>query len=75
MFNIDFQFSHLPGKTNVLADLLSRWEITTNPVGKLQKNHSRLYLDSHLPYPYIFEPFNIVHTSFSKFCMVLDLLP
>ena len=35
MFNIDFQFSHLPGRTNILADLLSRWQTTSNPVEKL----------------------------------------
>ena len=37
MNNIDFKFSHLPGKTNVLVDLLSRWQITQNPVEKLEK--------------------------------------
>ena len=35
MFNIDFQLSHLPGKTNILADLLSRWQVTSNPIEKL----------------------------------------
>ena len=34
--NIQFQFSHIPGKNNVLADLLSRWNYITNPMSKLQ---------------------------------------
>ena len=34
--NIQFQFSHIPGKNNVLADLLSRWNYITNPMSRLQ---------------------------------------
>ena len=33
--NIHFQFSHIPGKSNVLADLLSRWQITNDRFQKL----------------------------------------
>ena len=34
--NIQFQFSHIPGKNNVLADLLSRWNLIRNPMCNLQ---------------------------------------
>ena len=37
MINIDFLFSHLPDNTNVLADLLSRWQIINNPTQKLNE--------------------------------------
>ena len=33
--NIHFQFSHIPGKSNVLADLLSRGQITNDRFQKL----------------------------------------
>ena len=33
--NIQFQFAHVPGKNNVLADFLSRWQATPNATQKL----------------------------------------
>ena len=33
--NIHFKFSHIPGKNNILADLLSRWQITNDRFQKL----------------------------------------
>ena len=33
--NIQFQFSHIPGKNNNLADLLSRWHMVHNRIDKL----------------------------------------
>ena len=33
--NIQFQFSHIPGKNNILADLLSRWQMIPNGTDKL----------------------------------------
>ena len=35
--NIDLQVVHVPGKSNTVADLLSRWFITCNNFQKLQK--------------------------------------
>ena len=37
MFNIQLVFSHIPGKNNHIADLLSRWTTTTNPEQKLKQ--------------------------------------
>ena len=37
MFNIHLVFSHIPGKNNHIADLLSRWTITKNPEQKLNQ--------------------------------------
>ena len=33
--NIQFQFSHIPGKQNILADLLSRWHMVHNATENL----------------------------------------
>ena len=47
--NIQFQFSHIPGKNNVLADLLSRWHITNNRIERLNNiisNYS--WIPTHL---------------------------
>ena len=30
--NISLKFTHIPGKTNVLADLLSRWQTTPHTI-------------------------------------------
>ena len=35
-YNIEFICSHISGPTNKIADLLSRWALTVNPVAKLQ---------------------------------------
>ena len=37
IFNIQLVFSHIPGKNNHIADLLSRWTITVNPEQKLKQ--------------------------------------
>ena len=37
IFNIHLVISHIPGKNNHIADLLSRWTITTNPEDKLKQ--------------------------------------
>ena len=34
-FNIEFIFSHISGQSNNIADLLSRWGVTQNPLTKL----------------------------------------
>ena len=34
-FNIEFIFSHISGQSNSIADLLSRWAVTYNPLEKL----------------------------------------
>ena len=44
--NIQFQFAHIPGKNNVLADLLSRWHFTANANKKL---HSLITNYSWIP--------------------------
>ena len=37
MFNIHITVLHIPGKNNVLADLLSRWQFSTENYKVLQK--------------------------------------
>ena len=37
IFNIQLRVWHIPGKNNHIADLLSRWNITENPLLKLQQ--------------------------------------
>ena len=37
LFNIQFSISHIPGKDNAIADLLSRWWVTDNRSQKLEK--------------------------------------
>ena len=37
LFNIHFSISHIPGKDNAIADLLSRWWVTENRSQKLEK--------------------------------------
>ena len=37
LFNIQFSISHIAGKDNAIADLLSRWWVTDNRSQKLQK--------------------------------------
>ena len=37
IFNIQLQVSHVPGKYNGIADLLSRWTITSDPERKLKQ--------------------------------------
>ena len=34
-YNIEFLFTHIAGKSNSIADLLSRWAVTDNPMPKL----------------------------------------
>ena len=35
--NIEFIIVHIQGRSNILADLLSRWSTTINPYHKLQQ--------------------------------------
>ena len=35
MYNIEFLFSHISGHSNTIADLLSHWSVTANPMKKL----------------------------------------
>ena len=47
--NIQFQFSHIPGKQNILADLLFRWYMVHNATEKLNSlisNH--IWIPTHL---------------------------
>ena len=37
MFNIDIIIIHVPGVSNQVADLLSRWTVTCNPQSKLKQ--------------------------------------
>ena len=47
--NIQFQFSHIPGKNNNLADLLSRWHIIHNRLDKLHSLISNyVWIPTHL---------------------------
>ena len=49
MFNIELKFSHISGKTNVIADLLSRWSMVPDPHEKLKKMLPQYkWVDSHL---------------------------
>ena len=41
--NIQFQFSHIPGKQNILADLLSRWHTVQNDNEKLNSSYLIMY--------------------------------
>ena len=36
LYDIDLKVRHIPGKTNVIADLLSRWALVSQPLKKLQ---------------------------------------
>ena len=45
--NIELKVTHVPGKKNVIADLLSRWQITVNPQATLKAclpNYSWVYV-------------------------------
>ena len=47
--NIQFQFSHIPGKQNILADLLSRWHMVQNRTEKLNSLLSNyVWIPTHL---------------------------
>ena len=35
-YNIDFRFVHIAGQVNSIADLLSRWAITSNAIEKIK---------------------------------------
>ena len=49
IFNINFSFSHIPGKSNIVADLLSRWTKIPNNTTKLQNLvPNYLWIDTHL---------------------------
>ena len=49
MFNINFTFSHIPGKSNVVADLLSRWNKTSQNFEKLKELvPNYIWIDTHL---------------------------
>ena len=37
IFNIELKFSHISGKTNIIADLLSRWSMVPEPHEKLKQ--------------------------------------
>ena len=36
IMNIDLKVSHIPGKVNVIADLLSRWNSCVDPLSRLR---------------------------------------
>ena len=51
LFNIQIDFFHIPGKANVVADLLSRWHISQNPQQKLNSyvpNHKWMHVHPNL---------------------------
>ena len=49
MFNIELRFSHIPGKSNIVADLLSRWGMVTDPEEKLKELLPRYkWVQSHI---------------------------
>ena len=52
--NIQFQFAHVPGKNNVLADLLSRWQVTPNATQKLHSLITNYFwIPTHLTLTYL----------------------
>ena len=49
MFNIDIILIHVPGVNNQVADLLSRWTITSNPQSKLMQILPQFqWIDTHI---------------------------
>ena len=44
-YNIDFIFTHIAGQINSIADLLSHWAITINPMEKLKHTWIATHLD------------------------------
>ena len=49
IFNIQLQVLHVPGKANVIADLLSRWTVTVKPEDKLRKLMPNfLWINTHI---------------------------
>ena len=49
MFNIDIIIIHVPGVNNQVADLLSRWTITSNPQSKLMQMLPQFqWTDTHI---------------------------
>ena len=49
MFNIHLVVSHIPGKSNHIADLLSRWTTTVNPEDKLKQLLPQfLWINTHI---------------------------
>ena len=49
MFNIDIIIIHVPGISNQVADLLSRWTITSNPQSKLMQMLPHFqWIDTHI---------------------------
>ena len=49
MFNIDIILIHVPGVNNQVADLLSRWTVTSNPQSKLMQMLPQFqWIDTHI---------------------------
>ena len=49
MFNIDIIIIHVPGVNNQVADLLSRWTVTSNPQSKLMQMLPHFqWIDTHI---------------------------
>ena len=48
MYSIEFIFSHISGISNSIADLLSRWNVTANPVQKLNNLHENYRWGIHI---------------------------
>ena len=49
MFNIDIVIIHVPGVSNQVADLLSRWTVTSNPQSKLMQMLPQFqWTDTHI---------------------------
>ena len=54
LYDIDLKVRHIPGKANIIADLLSRWALVSQPLKKLQSllpNH--VFLPVNQEYIYI----------------------
>ena len=48
-YNIEFIFSHISGQSNKIADLLSRWHITMDPITKLNDLlQNWVWVDAHI---------------------------
>ena len=49
LFNIQLSVSHIPGKNNAIADLLSRWWVTDNRDQKLSSLlHDWKWIPTHI---------------------------
>ena len=73
IFNIELKFSHISGKTNVIADLLSRWSMVPDPHEKLKQMLPQYkWVDSHIELTALNHDYSILHSLFPvfQFCQV-----